>query len=518
MDGRDRLWARRCRRACAALAFIAVGTSPAQAATLTVQEGAIAGTQRNGVSRYLGIPYARPPVGDLRWAPPQGPLAWEGVRPATAFAAACAQIGNYFTSNDPQTFDRPYGSEDCLYLNVWAPTAQQRAPRPVIVFIHGGSGVVGAASLPLYDGQRLAQELDAVIISINYRLSFFGNFHLAALKSGDPARDSGNFALLDKIKALEWVQRNAARFGGNPANVTVMGHSAGCVSIWALLRSPLAKGTFDKVICLSGIPLQSTEEEALENSRQYLGEVLYADGMVESPDDAEGWLKSKTPEQVRDYLYGKSTVELSQIFKDVRPVPEVADGYVLATDVEARPVNAVPAILGNTAKEAPFLILAKFSPLDYSGMWSLIQGEQKSLSLSDFFKGPFARFEYKLSGWYFNRKLLKKVDESASLLASASVPVYRYEFRWDHIPEPWKTLYGSYHGLDVPFVFGNFDKDSPNFTSFTWADSDDAETESLHQVFVTALRGFIASGDPNHFSPAEPWPEWGSTENSIRIP
>jgi len=239
---------------------------------LKTSQGWLQGGEHDGVEYYLGIPYAEPPVGELRWRAPQSTSPWNGVREARHFASPCAQIGNFFATNNSEFFDRPFGSEDCLYLNVWAPIVQI-GPRPVLVFIHGGAGVYGAASLPLYNGERLARELGAVVVSINYRLGIFGALHMDALHTGDPIEDFGSFGLLDQIKALDWVQNNVGDYSGDANNVTVMGHSAGCVSNWSLMKSSLASGKFQKVICLSGIPLEASADRLKERSQNFINKI-----------------------------------------------------------------------------------------------------------------------------------------------------------------------------------------------------------------------------------------------------
>lgn len=209
--------------------------------------GAIRGKNMGDVAVYRGISYALPPTGERRWAPPQPVPDWSGELDALAFGPACPQPASlpgsiYATDLGPV-------DEDCLSLNVWAPQNAQDAP--VFVWIHGGSLVSGAGSLPMYDGTRMAREQGLVVVTINYRLGILGYLAHPGLSAASPQGISGNFGLMDQIQALEWVKRNIGAFGGNPDNVTVAGESAGALSTVLLMTSPQARGLFDKAIAES---------------------------------------------------------------------------------------------------------------------------------------------------------------------------------------------------------------------------------------------------------------------------
>ena len=212
-------------------------------------------TGRYGSHVWLGIPYAEPPVGERRWRAPAPPAAWSGAREALAFGDHCPQIASPFGGVTDAPAGSISGSEDCLYLNVYAPRmepgAAAQAKLPVLVWIHGGGNVVGLADF--YDGGRLAQSQDVIVVTLNYRLGPLGWFRHAALREGaSPAEQSGNFATLDLVRALEWVRENAASFGGDPGNVTIFGESAGGTNVFTLLLSPLANGLFQRAIVQSG--------------------------------------------------------------------------------------------------------------------------------------------------------------------------------------------------------------------------------------------------------------------------
>ena len=479
-----------------------------------VKQGLISGVSENGVNSYLGIPYAKPPIGSLRWQPSQDPSPWSGVRKATEFGSACYQIGNFYTSNNADDFDRPYGSEDCLYLNVWASEGITEK-RPVVVFIHGGGSVHGAASLPLYNGLRLAKELNAVFVSINYRLGFYGNMSSVDLRQGDPAGDSGNFAVLDQIKALDWVQNNIARFGGDVANVTLMGHSAGCGNIWHLMRSPLASGKFHKAFCMSGISNESSRDDLDDAGQALLTNLLVADGSIKSKSEFKDYIKRTRPEQRRDYLYSKSSLDILNASEGVAINPPAVDGYVITTRKDEPLVNAVATIVGTTDDEAGLLYLGGISKKSYSELWGLIHAD-KQLGRDDFFSNMLDYIKFKMTVWIVDPVLLHIVDNSTELLKSSAAPLYRYHFEWKDTPEPWQSIIGSYHGIDVPFVFGNFEMDTPSFTDFTWRGSSSAEQrENIHNTFSKALRGFVESADPNKYVPQLGWSPWSSEDDDL---
>ncbi len=207
-----------------------------------------------------GLPFARPPVGALRWRAPAEPEAWAGIRPAKQFGNPCLQNGRIYGPGAKNTYDAtiastlntPVGSEDCLTLNIWRP-ANTDEQLPVLLFIHGGSNISGYSADPLYDGANLARKANAVIVTANYRLGVLGFLNVPQLRpGGTEGDDSGNFALLDNLATLRYIQMNIAAFGGDPANVTVMGQSAGAINLLALIASPLSKGLFHKAMPLSG--------------------------------------------------------------------------------------------------------------------------------------------------------------------------------------------------------------------------------------------------------------------------
>jgi len=220
------------------------------------QAGRVAGQRLGSVDAFLGLPYAAPPVGGLRWRPPQPVAPWTGVRPAQAFAPSAWQVlapEGFGPWTPPFMAHGPVG-EDCLYLNVWAPAVRRPDPAPVLVWLHGGAFVQGSAAVPVYDGHALAMQ-GIVVVSVNYRLGVFGFLaHPEMAQGADGLAGAGNFGLQDQLAALRWVQDNIAAFGGDPGAVTLAGQSAGAVSVHMLSALPAARGLLHRAIALSGPP------------------------------------------------------------------------------------------------------------------------------------------------------------------------------------------------------------------------------------------------------------------------
>ncbi|MGH8530515.1 MAG: carboxylesterase/lipase family protein [Nevskiales bacterium] len=486
----------------------------ADAQQVDLNSGALEGERLGQVERYLGIPYAAPPVGELRWRAPRPVDAWIGVRKATAPGPACTQIGGLYASNDPATFDRPYGSEDCLYLNVWTP-AERQGPRPVLFFIHGGSGVAGDSAFPIYDGARLAAENQIVVVTVNYRLGVLGSLHLPALKTGVAAEDSGNYFLLDLIQALDWVQANIAAFGGDPRNVTIAGHSAGAGSVLALLRSPLAPGKFQRAISYSGLPFSSSPDQAREHSEALLEALMRQDGSIRGAEALAQRVQEIGEAGLRHYLLGKSGAQLVEAGRGLPPGGGyLADGTVLPQNPQPDelPVEVsspVPLMIGTVRDEISLLALTpKLSPAQ---RWELLSGETATATTSAYeLLGFWKHLGYRVSRFFGECILDHKIEGLYDRLAPKLPALYVYTFDWDAFPQPWRGQFGAFHGLDVPFVFGNFIVDQPSFARFAWTAENAGAREALHRRMAAALRGFVESGNPNaHVTPNHPaWATW----------
>jgi para-nitrobenzyl esterase len=225
----------------------AFANDPKPDATIrATEQGQLSGRRFEGGEVYFNVPYAAPPVDHLRWRPPVVPVNWQGVRDATQRGPACMQVDQGWNA-----IDAARRNEDCLYLNIWTPDAPGR--HPVMVWFHGGAFTGGAGNTPLYDGEILSRH-GVTIVSVNYRLGIFGFLAHPGLSAETEGRRSGNYGLMDQIRALQWIQRNIGSFGGDPNNVTIFGQSAGAASVAYILASPAAKGLFQRAILQSGSP------------------------------------------------------------------------------------------------------------------------------------------------------------------------------------------------------------------------------------------------------------------------
>lgn len=321
------------------LAALPVNAAFADINQAAVTGGAVSGVVTDGISIFKGIPFAAPPVGDLRWKAPAPVKAWTGVRQANAFANACMQAPNSQGNTAPV-------SEDCLYLNVWTPARSASERLPVIVWIHGGGYVGGSTSIPMYDGTGYARK-GVVLISLAYRLGPYG-FMASPELSKESGHGSGTWGILDLVAGLQWVQKNAAAFGGDAGNVTIFGHSAGSGAVNFLAASPLSKGLFHKVIAMSGgsfTPLQKSAEGGFGMSVPALataeatGSAFLAKLGVKNIAEA----RKLGAEAIQAATGGGMAF---------RPV---ADGHVVANDLytlyEQGRFNDTPVLLGHTSDE-----------------------------------------------------------------------------------------------------------------------------------------------------------------------
>ncbi|HEY2399189.1 MAG TPA: carboxylesterase family protein, partial [Steroidobacteraceae bacterium] len=316
--------------------------------TVSTTSGNLRGGRDGNVDAYLGIPYAKPPVGALRWRAPVKMDKWTGTRDASGFAASCYQPWPplHFGPYTPEFTDAPPPSEDCLYLNVWTP----RAPGtrlPVLVWIHGGAFLTGSGAIEIYNGRHLASQ-GVVVVTINYRVGPFGFLALPELTAESSHGGSGNYGLLDMIAALQWVRENISAFGGSPEEVTIAGQSAGAAAVNDLLASPAARGLFKRAVAESGsgmgfpaLALKDAQADALAFAK-YLGATTLAE------------LRALPPERLQEAVWipiAGSGNEYTRPRVLFRPV---LDHAVLAADPEdpAAPVQSnVPLITGYNADE-----------------------------------------------------------------------------------------------------------------------------------------------------------------------
>lgn len=449
-------------------------------------EGDVSGED---VAVWKGIPYAKPPVGDLRWKAPRDPDSWAGTLEADDFGSECIQ---YSINGSIK------GSEDCLYLNIWRPRSDEDA-LPVYFWIHGGGNSMGSASDKGYDGADLARDCNMVVVTVNYRLGPLGWFTCPALRSEDAGSEldnSGNYGTLDLIKALTWVKENIAAFGGNPDRVTMAGESAGAINTFSLLISPLAGGLFHGAIAQSGIPVALPVATGEQSASDVIMKLLVADGTASDQTSAQVQLKQMSNDEISLYLRSKAASDLLGayenaalgmisfpfIFEDGTVIPE--DGF--ATLDDGTYPNKVPIIIGSNKEETKiFLFMASlFSEDQFENNDDLYQ-EVASVT-SDLWK-------------------VNGVDEVARTLRSqADQPgVFAYQFLWGAadasgnsvIPSPYGSKLGACHAMDVPFFFGNWDF-FDLLSGWVFDEQNRAGREALSDSMQAYVAEFVRTGDP----------------------
>jgi para-nitrobenzyl esterase len=429
-------------------------------------KGSVSGAQGSNpaVHVYKGIPYAKPPVGDLRWKKPQGPDAWTGVKKATEFGASCMQTP--YPENSPYYSKLGPVSEDCLYLNVWtaAKTAKDRAP--VMVWIHGGGYTRGSGSTPTYDGEALAAK-GVVVVTINYRLGIFGFFAHPELTKESDVHSSGNYGLLDMLAALEWVHDNIAAFGGDPKRVTIFGESAGSSAVNYLMASPLGKGLFERVIGESGANFGRNATLAeVEKQGVKVGEHIGAPTLAA--------------------LRAKPAGELQKVEGGFRAS---VDGWFLPQDVATifseHKQNNVPVIAGYNHDESRTL---QPWPAKANLTTFLDQTHKRFGDFSDEFLKlyPASSDEQAAEAHYTSTRDQGMGWEMRTWVRSGKAPAYLYFFTRVP-PGPNADRYRAYHASEIQYVFGNLNARRP------WEDTDRKVSEAMSSYWVN----FAATGNPN---------------------
>ena len=477
----------------------ASANTPARPPDIGIQTGLLVGKSEQGALVFRGIPYAEPPVGDLRWRPPRPKAKWSGFRNAQQFGPACPQ-----SPDSPVMMIGPVGasSEDCLTLNVWKPaTALSDDRLPVMVWIHGGGFFTGSGSEAQFDGIPYVQR-GVIFVTLNYRLGRLGFFAHPALDGGAGKGLRGNYGLMDIMAALRWVKANIASFGGDPRNVTVFGESAGGISVLALMSSPAAKGLFQKAIVESGaFPRPMPTIRAAEALG---GDFATANG-VTGPD-AAGALRALPVEAVAPSK-PVSPDELARIQAMAAPM---IDGKLLKEDIFktfARHRQAkVPLLIGSNSLEALvwlFLPGGKMGtvpimPADPGKVLGAL-GPDKDRVMADYgarFGGDMGKAVPAIAT---DMTVTAATDFIADQAAASGQPVFRYRF--ETVPTPLRGVTaGAPHGAEIPYVFGVFDR-LRNVGAQTTVDD-----HALSATVIDYWTSFAKSGDPN--GPGRPtWPK-----------
>jgi len=472
-------------RLAAGLITLLGGTAVAAPEPVRIDSGLVAGTVEDGIAAWRSIPYAAPPVGPLRWREPQPAASWQGVRQATSFSPTCMQASSW---------DKQPRSEDCLTLSVWAPEDYSGKKLPVMVWIHGGGLHSGSGSQPSYLGDRLPRH-GVILVTFNYRLGIFGFFSHPELTAESPFHASGNQGQLDQIAALQWVQRNIAAFGGDPARVTIFGESAGSGSVRHLIASPLTEGLFQAAIGESGA------DYTQRTKREHRAAVAEERGKQFAESAGAGSLAA---------LRALPAETLSE--KPWKP-EEIADGHVEIGE-------ASEAYAAHRQRDVPLLV-----------GWNADEGVDLAGDMQNLTPQGFHEM---LAGWFQPRPipslfdtLYPLVDESKvrfmqdsmgaamwnwaseQVSGGARSPAYAYYFL--HVPpEPFEPCtYGcrAGHGAEIRYVFGHLDQDR------AWRPED----RELGEHILDYWTNFAKTGNPN--GPGLPvWPKFdGKPQTVLRL-
>ncbi len=457
----------------AALMFshIAVALDPAHAKV--EGQGELSGAVAGAVVSFKNIPYAAPPVGDLRWRAPQPPAAWEGVRDASAFGPACMQIYPGMALNGE--------SEDCLSLNVWAPVERPAEGLPVIVWIHGGAFKVGTGATTRYDGTPYA-ERGVVVVTINYRLGWLGFFAHPALKNdGDEAR--GNYGIMDQIAALKWVQAHIAAFGGDPKRVTIMGESAGGISVHLLMTMPAARGLFSSAIAMSGFPRNELQHISRAESAEIDAQKFASDNKITGDGaDAAAALRalpSSAFQTSPDNPLGPPRVMLDDTLVISNPMAIYEKGE------QAR----VPLVTGGTSWEASLMPVLTANPAWLASR--IAKAEKDAGKLYGFETDPATAAADFITDYYETEP-----DRAvARLHAKAGSPTFLYHF--SYLPEAQRSsLPGVPHGMDTLYTFGWFPPVAFDFMGVTYLPETPPDREMSNHL-IDCLAQFAKTGAPS---------------------
>ncbi|MBO0725247.1 MAG: carboxylesterase family protein [Blastocatellia bacterium] len=473
-----------------ALSSVLSGSALTANDIVRVEGGLISGSVVDGVRSYKGIPFAAPPVGELRWKAPQPPAAWEGVRECDAFGPDCPQAP-YPQSSIYYSAPRRQ-SEDCLYLNVWT-AAGAGEKRPVMVWIHGGALTRGSGAVPAYDGAALAKK-GVILVTINYRLGPLGYLAHPELTAESPHRSSGNYGALDQIAALNWVQKNIAAFGGDPGRVTIFGESAGSWSVNALVGSPLAKGLFHRAIGESG---------------GTFGPMIYLkedrDGRPSAEKIGEAFAKAAGTDSIKA-LRAQPAEKIVEVFNNdpegrkFRTQPNV-DGWALPDEIRnifaQGKQNDAPVIVGSNANEMTSLTLPASIPKTMEDYRKRVETQYGAM-IKEFDAAYPAKSEADIAAAFLgslrDSAFTLPMRTWARMTATGRSKAYLYFF--SHVPpNPNSKYLGAYHAGEIVYVFNNL-----NRRNSLLQEADFKLAEMMSNYWVN----FATGGDPN----GKGLPEW----------
>jgi para-nitrobenzyl esterase len=484
-------WFRHLTAGCAVAACLAIA-APAlaqPAPTVDAPAGPVQGAAQGDLTVFKGIPYAQPPVGPLRWAPPKSMARWSHVRSAVEFGNSCWQhktAGNIYSDQITPM------SEDCLSLNIWAPKAAGKLP--VFVWIHGGALATGSSSEAMYDGSKLARQ-GIIVVSINYRLGALGYMAHPALSAESPDGVSGNYGLLDQIEALRWVQKNIAAFGGDPANVTIAGESAGGLSVMYLMASPPAKGLFAKAIAESAYMITTPALKTRvfgQPSTEEIGVILAA--KLKAPDLTA--LRAMDPKAITEGATAAGFLPFAAIDGKVMP------GQLVEVFDKGEQAH-VPILAGFNSGEIRSLGIllppppsnpADYERLIHAGYGDLADAFLKIYPSSNIHESMLATTRDGMYGWTAQRLAARQ--------AAIGQPAYLYIFDHGYPRADVAGLHG-FHASELPYVFGTMDRAPPLWPKAPNSPAETQLTDEMSAYWVS----FAATGTPT--APKAPaWPRY----------
>jgi len=472
-------------------------------AIVTTKNGKLEGYTQDGLYVFKGVPYAAPPVGNLRWLPPRPPESWSGVRPAKEFDAIAPQNAMPFEAPGMFDFGKQLQDESCLYLNIWTPGIDD-ACRPVMFWIHGGAFIIGSGTEPFLDSGELSRRGDIVLVSINYRMGALGFINLKELTGGKiPA--TGNEGLLDQVAALDWVHDNIAAFGGDPDNITVFGFSAGGMSIGCLLGMPAARGKFQKTINRSGVAnTVDTLDSAVKTSRDYLKILNVEENDIDS-------LRKLTTRQLMD-----AQQELGNRLREteyrITPFQPVVDGEVIPEwpleAIRKGSAKNVSVMAGNMLDEMKAMTMmdpatSNMSEEDLLKRLNDLLPLESVPDIVKLYRGILEKRGEKLSPANImgtvNVALMFRIPTIRLIEAQRDVGAPAYNYLFTYKSPVMGGVLGAMHGIDNPFLFGQLD---PNLTG------SGPEEQKLAGKVQDSCVAFARTGDPSCES-AGKWPVYG---------
>jgi para-nitrobenzyl esterase len=453
-----------------------------------------------GVCVWRGIPYAKAPIGNLRFKAPQAPDSWTGVRDATKFGPAAPQMKRAIANDEKQ-------SEDCLFLNIWSPAADGKK-RPVMFWIHGGGFVSGSGSLPMYDGAPLAKKGDVVIVTINYRMGPFGFLYFKDLKNSTDFES--NLGIRDQVAALKWVRENIAAFGGDPDNITIFGESAGAISVETLMCIPAAKGLFKRAIAESGPPEALwTAEAATALTKRYLK-------ILGVSEDSLSKLRTMPVDTLESVL--------KVLMKEIKTEPTLLKVFCPTIDGDFIPHDLLSTIKAGQCTGIDLLIGTNKNEANLFAMKKLNMAPTTADQLAPYIKHIPADKKTALFNTYKDYPsrdgILDLITDGLFAMPAIQLAGYQceyastYMYRFDWCSKPLKTVgLKACHGLELPFVFGTF---HTNLGKKVLLFANKKRIHNLSDQIQTAWLNFAHTGNPNAAG-NETWKKYKDTDRSTMI-